>query len=373
MRLFESSVEDPRGVDLSSKYASHGRRSRVRMSILSREMIVMIVLLGVVGSVTGLLQDGTPVQRCDQKTLRGHDIMIETLVYAPDGQTLISCGWDKQVRLWDVVEGQPGWGREIQTLHHDWHIFSAVTTPDGKYLAASGVGGLTIWARTPRSGWERIKEQTGLSCRSLAFSPDGNILAISSTDQTIRLWDMAAMKEMRQLGGFSDEVRAVEFSRDGALLAASTFRGELSVWNLRSDDQQPIKGGILDAVQSFAFVPGARTLAIAQSGKGLSALFLWSQNSGSPQSRISDNLAGNNALAVSADGRFLASADQDRSIRLWDLATGQLKGTLHEGVGWVKTLAFSPDGRRIAFGGQSGIVQFREVNPEGKPIELART
>jgi WD40 repeat protein len=72
-----------------------------------------------------------------------------------------------------------------------------------------------------------------------------------------------------------------------------------------------------------------------------------------------------NALAVSPDGRTLASADVDQSISFWDMPTGKLKARIHEGVGWVKTLAFSPDGRRIAFGGRDCTVQLRELEELG--------
>jgi WD40 repeat protein len=235
------------------------------------------------------------------------------------------------------------------------------------------VGAFALWARTQESGWERIKKQEGLSHRAMAFSPDGRSLAMTSSDRTVRLWDLESMKEMQELRGISDELRAIEFSPDGALLAASTFSGEVHIWDLTSKNQQPSKVGIPQAVQSFAFLPGSGTLAVAQSGKGSKGLFLWEPKTDLVRLRISDNSAGNNALAVSPDGKMLASADQDDSIRFWDLTTGELRGTLHQGVGWVKTLAFSPDGRHIAFGGQNGIVQLRDLDSDGRPVETGRT
>ena len=68
MRLSHQSVEDPRSVDRDAMDAHQGRRCRVRMSILSRELVVLVVLLGVAGSVTGILQDGrsTAATRQDQ-------------------------------------------------------------------------------------------------------------------------------------------------------------------------------------------------------------------------------------------------------------------------------------------------------------------
>jgi WD40 repeat protein len=326
-----------------------------------------------VGSVAGILQDSQSAPRSEMTKLRGHDVLVGTVLYSADGRTLVSGGWDKQVRLWEIGEGTPAWGREIQALSHDWHVFSVAMTPDGKYLAVGGVGGFAIWERKPGSGWDRIKESTcGLS-RSIAISPDGHTLAITNADQMVRLWDLQSMKELHALRGVSDELRGVEFSFDGALLAASTFGGEIYIWDMISKNQHPIKEEMPDAVQSFTFLPASRTMAIAQWGKDLKGLFLWEPNGGSPRMRLSDNNAGNNVLVVSPDGRTLASADQDESIRLWDLASGKLKATIHDGVGWVRTLAFSPDGRQIAFGGRGGTVQFRNLDLEGTPVQAKQT
>ena len=96
------------------------------------------------------------------------------VVYAADGRTLVTCGWDKQVRLWEVGEGEPGWGREIQTLPHDWHVFSVAMTPGRQVPGGQWRGRFHVLGAASReSGWVRVKEHAGASYRSLAISPDG--------------------------------------------------------------------------------------------------------------------------------------------------------------------------------------------------------
>ncbi len=364
MRSICRRIEDPEIVYPDWMVARHGRRCMVRLSIAGRELIVLAALLVVGGTIMGILQDDLSFWPSDHTSLPGHDGIVGSVCYSTDGRTLVSGGWDRQVKFWNVDEEHPAWGTEIQTLPHAWEVFSVAMTQDGRYLAAGGAGGFTIWARKSGSEWQSVKELSGPGYRSLAISPDGQTLAMTCCNRTIRLWDLATMAELRGLGGFKHDLRQVDFSSDGATLAVLTFGGDLQVWDLTTKTLRPLKVGIPGAVQSFTFLPGTSSLAIAHSGRERKELSIWDLDSTTPRARISDNQAGNNALAVSPDGRVLAAADQDHTIRLWDLATCQFKGEFHDGVGWVRKVAFSPNGRRIAFTGQSGIVQCRDLYPD---------
>ena len=229
------------------------------------------------------------------------------------------------------------------------------------------MGGFTIWTSQHKDGtWELNNEHRGGAYRCLAVSPDRHTLAVGGFDGTLRLWDIQAGKEMSVLDRFGDQLRAIGFSPSGSYLAASSFGGEFRIWDLRTPAQPHTLAGEPNSVQSFLFAPDDRTMAVAQSGPRATALGLWDFRTWNPRLPLSNNLAGNNSLAFSSDGRVLASADMDATIRLWDTTTGNLQGTLHDGVGWVKTVAFSPSGRQIAFGGNNGIIQFRNLLPPGR-------
>jgi len=156
-------------------------------------------------------------------------------------------------------------------------------------------------------------------------------------------------------------LRKLEFSRDGSLLAGSTFNGEFMVWEFTPSGPS-LKWALQPRhVQMFAFAADNRSIAIAQFHADLKCLGLWDLQTGKRVLQFSDNPDGVNALALSPDGRTLASADVDQSIRFWDVMTGRLQSRIHEGVGWVKTLVFSPDGRRIAFAGRDCAIQMRDL------------
>jgi WD40 repeat protein len=338
----------------------------VRLSILSRELLIAILLAGVASYLIGMAQDGGAGNQLSSKGLAGHDMLLERVVYAADGRTLVSCGWDKQVKFWNMAGDGAEWGREIETLPHDWAVFGLTLTKDGKYMAVAGLGGFKIWTRQSKEGaWELINEHRGGPYRSVAVAPDRRTLAVGHVDGSIRFWDIEARKELLVLDRFGDQLRSIEFSPSGSFLAASSFSGEFRIWDVRVPTQSRVMAGLSGSVQSFAFAPDDRTFAMAQAGPRVSGLSLWDLETCSPRLTLSDNMAGNNSLAFSCDGSIMASADKDKTIRFWDTATGQLEGTLKEGVGWVKTLAFSPDGKRIAFGGSTGRIQFRDLSTIG--------
>jgi hypothetical protein len=157
---------------------------------------------------------------------------------------------------------------------------------------------------------------------SVAFSPDGRLLASGSWDNTVKLWDVATGREVRTLRGHTDWVRSVAFSPDGRLLASGSWDNTVKLWDVATGREvRTIRGHDIE-VESVAFSP---------------------------------------------DGRRLASGSGDGTVKLWDVATGQEVGTLRgytdSALGWVLSVAFSPDGRRLASGSKDGTVRIWGVGP----------
>lgn len=344
------------------------RSGRVRMSVVSKESFVLLSLLG--GIILLFMADRGPGPGppSGAATLHGHEGAIESLAFARDGKMLVSCGWDRTVRTWELGEGA-SLGRELDTLSSGSHMYAVAISPDGRMMAAGGTDSLHVWNRDGEAGWIAMDLPDRGSHHALAMSADGGRLAVGCADGTIRLWDVAARKPIDVLTGFTDEPRKLEFSPDGELLGGTTFKGEFMVWRLPPGGRARKLGLELPNVQTFSFSLNSRSVAIAEFGPDLKSLGLWDLETGNRVLQYSDNADGTNALAFSPDGRTLASGDVGQSISFWDVATGQLQSRLRDGVGWVKTLAYSPDGRRIAFGGKDCAIRMRDLEGTVAPAE----
>lgn len=176
-------------------------------------------------------------------TLRGHVWGVKAIVFSPNGDIIVSGGWDSNIKIWN-----PYTGREIRNLNGPgsdplFGLVPSFFSPNAVYAVAFSPDGTTIASggeQQPIQLWrvsngERTLTLTGHSeaVYSIAFSPSGRTLASGSADRTIRIWDLST-GELLQTLGHSDTVYTVAFSRDGRTLVSGSKDRTVKVWRLGS-------------------------------------------------------------------------------------------------------------------------------------------
>jgi WD40 repeat protein/tRNA A-37 threonylcarbamoyl transferase component Bud32 len=266
--------------------------------------------------------------RAERVAIQAHPRGLGVLSFSTNGKRLLTAGSDGAVRIWDAGSGK----RLLDIQAHNAAVRAAVFRPDGKQIASCSKTEVQLWDSDTGKLLATLTVPGGGS--GLAFSPDGQRLAVVGTDKQARVLDVAANKVL-----FTVPAEAVAFSPAGKLLVTAA---ESVVLRDATDGKELHK---LDeagpGVTSLRFSGDGNRL-VASGGKSL-AVVVW-------------DVAGRQVLfnqklwvtaALSPDGQRLA-AGGDRQVRFWDLKTGTELPPLHGLDHWVIGLAYSPDGQSFA-------------------------
>ena len=188
----------------------------------------------------------------------------------------------------------------------------------------------------------------------LAFSPDGRLLASTSDDKTVRIWDVETWTPVRTLREHESSIRGVAFSPDGTLLASASDDSTVRVWETASWASSRTLAGHVGPALAAAFSPDGTLLA--SSGYD-HTIRLWSMPDGIPARTLRGHTSGAWAVAFSPDGSLLASAADDSAVRVWETPTGKPLHVLTGQTGVSRGVAFTPDGALLASSAEDGIIR----------------
>ena len=205
--------------------------------------------------------------------------------FSPDSKTVASGGKDNVVRLWDTTERQPSGLKKF-------FGFVGAQHPQ-----------LTIQGHP-------------VHVHTLAFSPDGKMLAGGSNDSTVYLWDAHTGTKFSTFMAHTDRISALAFSPDGKTLASGDVGGELCFWNTANGTKG--RANILEpraTVSKLLFSPDGKILV---SGNGKGTIQLWDVHTGRLLSTHIGHTKPIRVMRFSSDGKTLASGSNDGTILLWD-------------------------------------------------------
>ena len=231
-------------------------------------------------------------------------------------------------------------------------------SPDGQLMAVGTTDGqIRVWRTVDGQALQTLQGHTHW-VTSVCFSPDGQTLASGSEDQTIRLWNVASGQALQTFQGHTGWVTSVCFSPDGQTLASGSRDHPARLWNVASGQALQTFQGHTGWVTSVCFSPDGRTLA---SGSNDQTIRLWDVARGQALRTLQGHTDFVNSVCFSPDGRTLASGSADRTVRLWDMARGQALQTLQGHTRWVTSVCFSPDGQTLASGSNDQTIRLWNV------------
>ncbi len=282
-------------------------------------------------------------QRASLNGCRGVGQQILSASFGPDGTTLASAGSDHMVRLWDVATG-----REIAVLEHT-HVRSASFSPDGKTLAS--LSDYEVRLRDVDAWTERAVITNGSPVYSVSFSPDkdSKILAVSGSDNTVRLWNVALSREIAVLE-HTDSVWRASLSPDGKTLASVSGDGIVRLWNIVKQVEIAVLPHTA-TVGSVNFSPDGKTLTTADydADSRYWVVRLWSVNTQTEIAALTGHTTGRTesvtSVIFSPDGKALASVSGGELI-LWDVEARR-EIAVHSHLGH-SSVSFSPDSKTLA-------------------------
>ncbi|TLD25037.1 hypothetical protein PspLS_06272 [Pyricularia sp. CBS 133598] len=183
------------------------------------------------------------------------------------------------------------------------------------------------------------------SVDSVAFSPNGQMIASASFDNTLRLWDAATGAHLQTLKGHNDSVTSVAFSQNGQVIASASSDKTVRLWNAKTGAHRQILEGHDDSVRAVTFSANGQTVPSASFDN---TLRLWDVATGAHRQTLKGHNDWVYTVAFSPDDQIIASASKDDTIWLWDAVTGAHRQSLEGHDGWVRAVAFLPDGQVVA-------------------------
>jgi WD40 repeat protein len=328
----------------------------------------------------------------ERTSFTGHEGAVYSARFSPDGNLVATGGYDNLVMIWNPSEVFPAdinarlkdepeqQSKFVRLSGHNGPVRSVAFSPNGQLVVSgSEDNSIRVWDVAAGKGVKTLRGH-GSAVRACAFSPDRKHVVSGGDDQRIRVWNLEGYQEVRVLhatvfAGHEDAVLAARFSRDGKQIVTASRDRTASLWDAATG--KPVRRfqeGHEFLVSTAEFFPDGTHLA---TGAGDNSVRVWNVTAGTqeavfaPTGRIG-------TLAISRDGKWVVTGSMGNDIQIWDAAVSEPGrprprdnekplATLAGHATEVSALAFSPSGDMLASGDEQGRVRlWKSSGPPGQ-------
>lgn len=281
------------------------------------------------------------------------------IAISPDRRVLATAGNDGNLRLWDISNPISPISSLLLSLPTAFHkgVTSAAFNSEGQTIAIGTVDE-TVVEIDLQSHQSLVHDWPLAIVMSVAFSPEGNLLAAGGADGKVRIWETNSASLLFEVQAHNYWVSGLAFAPEGNILASgSSSDGLIKLWNMKSTTPlQTLEDG-KRFIYDLAFGPDGNSLlsggckVIILTGNGSSSavcdggiLTLWSLADNKPFRINGEALSTISSVAFTPDGGVFASGVEDGRIWLWDTDSQQVLAVLGGHTAKVTHLQFSQDG-----------------------------
>lgn len=291
-------------------------------------------------------------------TFAAHDWPVTALAVSADAELLIAAAND-ELSAWRLPDLSCAWrvGREHVTFH-------SLACLSGRVVAGDAVGTLRVFDLCDGSELRRLPTHSGL-VPEIAVDEARRRLVTVSYDQSVRLWDAAAVEQDAAASGHQQEVRTLALTADGTGLLSGSKDGRVLHWDARSGAFEGEIGAHEHWVSEIVALPADRALSVGWDG----ALRIWDLSCRRSISVIASGDPHLACVACTDDGKRAATASISGTIRVWDIA-GKEQLAMFTPPEETDVAAVKADGGRVLWLTETGWLWSWRPGSDPEGIEL---